>query len=76
MTEENKLPKKNPAESILPIEDFEPEADLPPEDIEPVQEVSAVELQRQKHRLFEEWSQLSGVVMPRDIDIDKLNDQD
>jgi hypothetical protein len=76
MAEKNKFIEQHPAEPLLPLEDFEPEADLPPENIEPAQEVSAAELQRQKHRLFEEWSQFSGVEMPQDIDPDKLNDQE
>lgn len=68
--------EKKAAIHIIPFEDFEKGAELPAENIEPDKEVSAIELQRQKRRLLEEWPQLSGREISPDINFDKLSDQD
>lgn len=63
-------------DKVLEIEDFEPEADLPESEPVAEKEISDVELKKQKARLAEEWSNFSGVEMPKDVEFDKLSDED
>lgn len=70
---ENNTQKKD---ELLDIEDFQPEADLPEVEVIEENEMSESEYLKQKVRLAQEWSNLSGVEMSPDIDFSELSDEE